>query len=230
MNEEITKPQPLTIEEVHQACLVTDGRAGRIGKEIQEGIDFVRKHPRSVSFFGSARFSEKEPDYQKARILAKKIVEETGYTVVSGGALGIMEGANRGAKEAGGNSLGLNILLPDEQIINPYVTESFTFYYFFTRKVSLAFSAETYIFFPGGFGTLDEFFEILTLVQTGKIEKVPIILVGNKYWQPIDRIIREHLYEKYGTISKDDPNLYIITENESEIIDIIKKAPIRKEG
>jgi uncharacterized protein (TIGR00730 family) len=223
--------RPLTFKEMREVCVPKDlaSRDLKINKEIIDGLEFVKKHPKSVTFFGSARFKKDNPYYQKARKLAKKIVKETGYAVVTGGGPGIMEGGNMGASEAKGESLGLTIELPTEQRINPYVTDSISFYYFFTRKLSLAFSAEAYIYFPGGFGTLDEFFEILTLVQTGKIERVPIVLVGENYWKPIEKLLREQLKEKFKTIDEGDLNLFTITEDEDQIIDIIKSAPLRKE-
>lgn len=221
---------PLTAEEVQDACQISDPsspRGLRVNQEISGGLDFIKKYPRSVTFFGSARFKEGTKYYEKARSIARKIVEKTGHTIVTGGGPGIMEGGNRGAQEGGGNSLGLGIELPTEQRINPYVTDSVLFYYFFTRKVSLAFSAEAYLFFPGGFGTLDEFFEILTLVQTRKIEKVPIILVGKDYWEPINKLIKELLYDKFKTIDKEDLGLYTVTEDEDKIVEIVKNAPLR---
>jgi len=114
------------------------------------------------------------------------VVKELSYPIFTGGGPGIMEGANRGALEAGGKSFGLTIELPHEQSTNPYLTKHLDFYYFFSRKVCMTFSAEAFIFFPGGVGTLDEFFEILTLVQTGKIEKLPIVLVGVEFWSKLD--------------------------------------------
>jgi uncharacterized protein (TIGR00730 family) len=114
-----------------------------------------------------------------------------------------------------------------EQESNPYLTDSLDFYYFFSRKVILSFSAEAYLFFPGGYGTLDEFFEIVTLVQTKKIEKVPIVLVGKKFWKPIDKFIKKTLCDKYSTIGQEDTELYTVTDDENEIIEIIKAAPPR---
>ena len=137
-----------------------------------------------------------------------------------------MEAGNRGAHEAGGKSLGLDIQLPHEQNANPYTTDSVSFYYFFSRKVCLSFSAEAYVFFPGGFGTLDEFFEILTLVQTGKITPVPIILFGKSYWKHIDKVIKKLLLKK-KLIDPQDPKLYTITDSIDEAVEIIKQAPIR---
>ena len=142
-----------------------------------------------------------------------------------------MEAANRGAIDSNKkeHSLGICIKLPNEQITNPYITDSINFKFFFTRKVILTFSAEAYIYFPGGFGTLDEFFEIVTLIQTNKIERVPIVLVGNEYWKPLDEFIKKMLCDKYSTINKEDMDLYTITEDEDEILEIVKKAPLRRE-
>ena len=223
--------KPLTRKEVQQVCFPENlvPRNLKINNEIIKGLDFVREHPKSVTFFGSAKFKEDHPYYKKAQSIAKRVVEELGHAVLSGGGPGIMEGANKGASLGGGHSLGMTIELPTEQRINPYVTESIEFYYFFTRKLSLTFSAEAYLYFPGGYGTLDEFFEILTLVQTGKIEKMPIILVGEDYWRPIEKLLKEHLLEKFKTIEDDDLDLFTITDDEDQIIEIIKNAPLRKE-
>jgi uncharacterized protein (TIGR00730 family) len=203
-------------------------RISSIGQEFSDGFDVMRHHPRSVTFFGSSRFQESHPYYQKAREIASRISLQ-GYTVVTGGGGGIMEAANRGAHEAGGESLGFNIKLPFEQKLNPYVSENLSFQYFFSRKVLLAFSAEAFLFFPGGFGTLDEFFEILTLVQTKKIPRVPLILVGDEFWGKLHSYIHEELMNKYETINPEDTNLYDITEDPLEIVRIVNGAPIRDE-
>jgi len=202
-------------------------RLSRINHEFVHGIDFLSKFPKSVSFFGSARENENATGYKQARSIASKIVRELGYAVVTGGGPGIMEAGSRGAHEANGRSLGLTIRLPMEQQSNPYLTDSVDFYYFFSRKVILSFSADAYLFFEGGYGTLDEFFEIVTLIQTKKIDKVPVILVGKKFWKPIDKFIKKSLCNKYKTISPDDLNLYTVTDDEDEIIKIIKDAPGR---
>lgn len=206
-------------------------RLSVIHHEFLKGFQFVSEYPKSVTFFGSARFSEGNEYYERARDLARKIVEETGYAVVTGGGPGIMEAGNRGAKEAdkGDKSIGINIELPHEQILNPYTTSNASFNYFFSRKVALAFSAEAYIFFPGGFGTLDEFFEIVTLVQTGKIQKTPIILFGHDYWSHLEIFINEHMLHKYKTISPEDMNLFEITEDMDHICKVVKNAPLRDE-
>jgi len=207
----------------------TADRLERIHRELKDGFDFIRPHQKSVSFFGSARFDENNDHYQSAYEIAKKIVTELGYAVVTGGGNGIMEAANKGASEAGGVSLGVNIKLPHEQQTNKYVQKSIECNYFFTRKVILAFSAEAYLFFPGGFGTLDEFFGIVTLIQTHKIPKVPLILVGKDYWEPLQETIFKDLYEEHGTISKHDMRAYTITDDPEEILNIVRNAPMRKE-
>lgn len=215
--------KPLTPQEIREAA---QKRISAINKEFEDGFRFLESYPKSVTVFGSARFKEDNPHYQKSRSLARKISEELGYAVITGGGPGIMEAANRGAYEADGKSLGLTIELPKEQAVNPYVKDSVDFYYFFVRKVCLAFAAEAYIFFPGGFGTLDEFFEIITLVQTNKIQPVPVILIGNEYWGALDKFLREQLLER-GTISEIDVELYSIREDEDEIVNIIKRIPPR---
>lgn len=223
MNKQVTK-DPLTLKELNEAI---ENRIDHIKDEFTQGFDFLKTCEHSVSFFGSARTKEDEPDYKKARSLGKRIAEELDYAVVTGGGPGIMEAGNRGAYEAGGKSIGLTIILPEEQTTNPYLTSHLGFHYFFARKVCLTYAAEAYVYFPGGFGTLDEFFEILTLVQTNKIEKVPIILVGKEYWNGFDELIKEKLAEGQK-INKSDLELYTITDDEDEIIEIIKNTPTRK--
>lgn len=215
--------QPITLLEISEAARK---RVTLISTEFTDGFEFIKNYPRSVTFFGSARTAEDDPSYQKARNLASKIVTELHYSVTTGGGPGIMEAANRGAFEAGGNSLGLTIELPREQLTNQYLTDNESFHYFFSRKVCLSFSAEAYIFFPGGFGTLDEFLEILTLVQTAKIPRSPIILVGASYWSPLESFFKETLL-KHGAISEEDLGLYTITDDDDLILDLIKKAPVR---
>lgn len=215
--------EPATLLEISEAAVK---RVSLISKEFIDGFEFVKNYPRSVTFFGSARTGEDGEYYKKARELAEKIVRELRYSVTTGGGPGIMEAANRGAFEAGGNSLGLTIDLPHEQMTNKYLTDKEGFHYFFSRKVCLSFSAEAYIFFPGGFGTLDEFMEILTLVQTNKIPRAPIILVGREFWSPLEEVFRTTLL-KNKMIEEEDLSLYSMTDDEGEILEIIKKAPIR---
>lgn len=201
-------------------------RLEAINEEFRAGMNAVTKYDRSVTFFGSARTIEGDEDYTNAKELGRRISQELGYVVTTGGAGGIMAAANRGAFEAGGKSLGLTIRLPKEQTTNHFINEQVDFKYFFVRKVCLSFSAETYIYFPGGFGTMDELFEILTLVQTKKIPAVPVILFGKKYWSKFDDFIKNVLLDD-NKISADDRKLYTITDSIDEAIEIIKQAPIR---
>lgn len=217
---------PLTLQKVEEAF---DKRLTVINKEFSSGFELIKNYPRSVTFFGSSRFTEDNEYFKQAAELSERIVKELDYATVSGGGPGIMEAASKGAYEAGGDSLGLIIKLPAEFMANKYLTDFREFRFFFSRKVMLSFSAETYIFFPGGFGTMDELFELLTLVQTKKIPKVPIILVGKKYWNKVDEFIRETLFKEINAIDEEDMNIYKIVDSSDEIIEIIKKAPLRKE-
>ncbi len=203
-------------------------RVERIKEEFLDGFYAVRKYPKSVTFFGSARFNEDNIYYQKARILAQKLCKE-GFAVITGGGPGIMEAGNRGSKEACNLGIGFNIELPKEQSLNPYITDKLSFHYFFSRKVSMVFSGEAFLFFPGGFGTLDEFFEVLTLVQTKKLPRLPLILVGRAYWEPLHDFITENLLNKFQTISPEDLNLYRIEDDIDEIVKLVKAAPMRYE-
>jgi uncharacterized protein (TIGR00730 family) len=201
-------------------------RVTEITKEFTEGFKFLEDYSKSVTFFGANQFREDNPYYSDARTLAGRIVKELDYSVLSGGGPGIMEAANRGASEAGGNSLGLLIKLPKAQIVNKYINKEFSLYYFFVRKVFLAFSAEAFIFYPGGFGTLDEFFELLTLKQTKKITNVPLICVGSPYWLEVKKFMEKEMLGR-GTIMKDDLELFQILDDHDQIIEIIRNVPIR---
>lgn len=202
-------------------------RLEMIREEFHNGIERVNKFNPSVTFYGSTRIKEDHPYYQKVRKLSSRIATELGYAVLSGGGPGIMEAANRGAFEAGGRSVGLTIKLPNEQINNPYITDEIPFHFFFTRQSSMSYSTEVCIFCPGGFGTLSELFEILTLQQTNKIGQIPLILFGSEFWSPIEKTIKEVLLEKYKTISEKDINLYTITDDEEVILEIIKTSKLR---
>ena len=216
---------PHTWEEIAKEA--TNKRASRIAVEFDQGFKFIKKFKRSVTFYGSARFKSNNPHYIQARTLGQRLAKE-GFAVVTGGGPGIMEAGNRGAKEVGGQSVGLNIRLPHEQIINKFVTESMNFFYFFSRKTALSFAAEAYVFFPGGFGTLDEFFELITLIQTKKIGKAPVILFGKDYWEPLNEFIKTVVLEQHGAIDKKDLGLYVITDDYEEVVRIAKKAPVRR--
>lgn len=215
---------PLTKEEIQREITA---RVSRIDKEFTEAFEFISRFPRSVTFFGSSRFTEESEHYIKARALAGKIAKELGYTVLTGGSAGIMEAANRGALEADGESVGLNIRLPKHQKSNQYTTASIEFDYFFVRKVALSFAAETYLFFPGGFGTLDEFFELVTLIQTHKIRRVPIFLVGRDFWEPLNAFMRENMLTLHHAVDEKDLDLYKITDSDEEVIAAIRAVPVR---
>lgn len=208
-------------------CTAIEEKVERIGREFGRGFTFIAQYPQSISFFGSSRFTPDNHYCKHAERLAARIVKELGYAVVTGGSLGIMGAANKGAFEAGGKSVGLNIKLPKKQFENKYTTDSIEFSYFFARKVALFYAAEAYIFFPGGFGTLDEFFEILTLVQTHKIRRVPIFLVGADYWAALQRFINDTLFELNNAVEKSDMSLYTITDDDSAIIEAIRAVAIR---
>lgn len=216
-------PQPLTISDLDQQIKT---RINAIGKEFADGFHFIKGSEKTVSVFGSARTKPDEDDYKNAFELASEI-SKIGYSVVTGGGPGIMEAANRGAFENKGESLGLTIKLPMEQVTNQYMNRVLAFKYFFARKVALTYAAEAYVYFPGGFGTMDELFEILTLVQTNKIEKVPVILFGSYFWGPLKQFLVDQL-EVNGKIDQADLDLFVITDSIDEAIAIIKSAPIRK--
>jgi uncharacterized protein (TIGR00730 family) len=217
---------PLTIKELDR---LIKNRKKITDREFSLGYDLIKKYPHSVSILGSARFTPENPYYKQAESLGRRIVQELKYTVVTGAGPGIMEAANKGAFEAGGQSIGFAIKLPEEQEVNPYLTEFVEFEYFFSRKTILFFSAETYVYYPGGFGTMDELFEILTLIQTGEIPKTPVILVGRDFWQPLLNLIEQELLKDEKTISPEDTLIYKIVDSEDEIIKIIKNAPFRQE-
>ena len=201
----------------------------RIMAEFVDGFDFLSRLRRPVTFFGSARLTEDSPYYQLARTLARRLAEEK-YTVVTGGGPGIMEAGNRGATEAGGMSIGLNIELPLEQRLNPYVKQGMGFHFFFSRKFMLDYSALAYVYFPGGFGTMDELFTVLTLVQTGKSDAdVPVILMGKDYWAPLVAFIKDTMLP-HQTIGPNDLNLLHVTDDVEEALTFIRNAGERIEG
>lgn len=197
-----------------------------IMKEFRVGFDELKKHTKSVTILGSTRLTPASSHYKQAQELGYRVAKELGYAVLTGGGPGIMAAANLGAKEGGGTSVGLTIKLPHIQLTNPYTTVSIDFDYFFVRKTILTLSAEAFVFFPGGYGTLDEFFDIITLIQTKKIPKVPILLVGKDYWSPLRDFMVEHMLEKHHAIAAEDLDLFIITDNLNVVIDTIKAAPI----
>lgn len=220
----------LTPDEIKKGCVETanadgsDARICRINKELHQGLSEMEGYKKSVTFYGSARFREGSEYYDKARTLGSRISTELGYTVITGGGPGIMEAGNRGAFEAGGKSLGLSIQLPMEQNDNPYTTDTIPFNYFFTRKLTLRFSSNACVFFPGGYGTLDEFFEVITLIQTKKLEQVPVVLYGSDFWKPLETLLRTVLLEKFATIDEEDLSLFVITDDDNAVIEMIRTA------
>jgi uncharacterized protein (TIGR00730 family) len=211
-------PQPL----VAKPNQLESWRVFKIMSEFVEGFDLIRKYSLAASFFGSARHTFDEKIYQDATDLASRLAKE-GFAIITGGSAGIMEAANKGAFEAGGASVGLNVRLPDNQLTNKYVTDAMTFDHFFVRKVMLTFASGVYIYFPGGFGTFDEFGEILTLVQTKSIKRVPIVLYGKEYWTPLLTLFKENLFEKYKAISEEDLELYHLVDSVDEAFEYIMK-------
>ena len=201
-------------------------RIFRIMAEFVEGFQFLSETSREVTIFGSARFPESDHWYQEAVKLGR-ILGKNKFSVITGGGPGIMEAGNRGAVESGGESIGLNIQLPTEQRTNPYVQKGRAFHYFFTRKVMMAASAQAYVFFPGGFGTLDELLEMLVLIQTGKAQKVPVICVSHEFWDPFFKWITEGVYTTFKAVDLADMKLYKVVDTAEEAFALIKNSKER---
>jgi uncharacterized protein (TIGR00730 family) len=203
------------------------GHVARIAEEFREGFVAVERIGRpAVSVFGSARVDEEHPAYRQARDVGKRLAE-AGFAVVTGGGPGVMEAANRGAREGGGISVGFNIELPHEQHSNPYIDIELTFNHFYARKTMFVKAAEGFVIFPGGFGTLDELFESLTLIQTGKVLHFPVVLFESGYWQPLlDWISARPLDE--GMISPEDVDLLMLTDDPGEAVATIVECYNRR--
>ncbi len=197
-------------------------RVLRITGEIIEGFDKLASVGRAVTVFGSARTDPSDPQYAAAMNVGR-VLAERGFGVITGGGPGVMEAANRGAKEAGGRSIGCNIELPFEQGANPYVDTIVNFRYFFVRKTMFIKYSVAFVIFPGGFGTLDELFEALTLIQTGKISQFPVILFGTHYWAGLLRWMQSRMLAE-KKISETDLDLMIVTDDPEEAVDAIAKA------
>lgn len=195
-------------------------RLFRIMGEFVDGFEMMASVGPGVSIFGSARVSEGHVYYDLARETARRLAR-AGLAVITGGGPGIMEAANRGAFEAGGESIGLNIVLPFEQRANPYLTRYVDFRYFFIRKVMFVKYAQAFIIMPGGFGTMDEFFESMTLIQTNKIHHFPVFLMGTDYWAGLMDWVRSVMLERYGFISPEDPDLWTVTDDPQVVVDRI---------
>ena len=203
-------------------------RIFRIMSEFVTGFHFIQGCDRTVSFFGSARTDPRDHYYKEAHKLAIKLGKNR-YKIVTGGGPGIMEAGNRGAKEAGVDSIGLNIQLPFEQRANKYITKGTGFHYFFTRKVMLSAAGQAYVFFPGGYGTLDEFFELVTLIQTRKMEKIPVVLYGSEFWNPLIKWIDKVVCKEFSNVDKEDTQIYKVVDKVEDAYAIIKKSKPRKD-
>ena len=197
-------------------------RIFRIMAEFVEGFEDLAYLPPAVSIFGSARSKPDDEDYRKAETIARLLVKE-GYCLITGGGPGIMEAANKGAFEAGGESVGINIELPMEQKPNPYLTKFVNCRYFFTRKVMFVKYAQAFVIMPGGFGTLDEFFEAVTLIQTDKILPFPVIMYDSQYWAGLLDWIEGKLLAE-NKISQSDYELFHVVDEVEKVVDIIKNS------
>ena len=215
-----TEDQRLLQERPSPTWLASDPwRTLRIVGEFVEGFDALASVGPAVTVFGSARASPDDVYYEQARTLTRRLAEE-GFAIITGGGPGVMEAANRGAKEGGGLSIGCNIELPFEQGINDYVDLGLEFRYFFVRKVMFLKYAEAFCIFPGGFGTLDELFEALTLIQTAKVENFPVVILGSDYWQGLIDWLRDRMLAE-GKISPADMELFTMTDDVEEAVRVI---------
>lgn len=202
-------------------------RVERISREIDAGFRLLSgRLGKAVAVFGSARPGQEDPRYTAARTMGGRFAG-AGFAVITGGGPGLMEAANRGAAEAGGTSVGLGIELPREQLMNPYVNVSMKFRYFFARKLMFVRYASAFVVLPGGFGTLDELFEALTLVQTGKIHEFPVVLIGTEHWSGLMAWIRERL-QGQGFIAPDDIGLLRCTDDIEEALELIQHCHLRR--
>ncbi|MBX7044000.1 MAG: TIGR00730 family Rossman fold protein [Ignavibacteria bacterium] len=194
----------------------------KVMADLWEGLSAFLDVKNCVTVYGSARFKEGHTFYNLARAMGKALAEN-GFTVMTGGGPGIMEAANRGAKDGGGVSLGCNIILPFEQSLNPYVDRQVEFEYFFTRKTILRKNSVAYVLMPGGFGTMDEIFEVFTLIQTGKLPPRPVVCMGKDYWKHLGKFLRDTMIA-WETISPKDLDLALVTDDVQEGIEYIKSG------
>ena len=210
-----------------ERALDLEGHVAMIAQEFREGFEAVDKIDRpAVSIFGSARIAQSDPVYEAARSLARRFAEE-GWAVVTGGGPGVMEAANRGAKEGGGLSVGFNIELPHEQSANGYIDLALTFRHFYARKTMFVKAAEGFIVFPGGFGTADELFEALTLIQKGKVLHFPVVLIGSDYWAELLQWITGELLAD-RMISPEDLELLYVTDDLDEAMERVLECYQRR--
>lgn len=217
-----TERNTKTWNEITQQKASNSWTVFKVIAEFVDGYERLNQIDPCISIFGSARTKPDNPHYKLAERVAGLLVQ-SGYGIITGGGPGIMEAANKGAKESGGISVGLNIDLPFEQGYNPYIDidKVFNFNYFFIRKVMFVKYAQAFVVLPGGFGTMDELFEVLTLAQTKKIEKIPIVLMGTDFWKGMLDWIKDSLLERYATISPKDLDLLPVTDDPNEVVKII---------
>jgi len=203
-------------------------RIFRIMAEFVEGFDLMARTRPAVTIYGSARLNRRNPYYSMAMVTAEKLAR-AGYTIVTGGGPGIMEAANRGAKKGGGLSIGLNIDIPTEQEPNKYLDEMMEFRYFFCRKTMFVRYASAMVILPGGFGTMDELFETLTLIQTHRTARFPLVLMGKDYWRGLLHWVKNTMAEQ-GTIGQKDLDMLNVTDDSDETVRIITGTPDEYEG
>ena len=221
-DEELLEAETLAIV----SLLDDESRVERVDEELRRGFGTLARVGKAVSIFGSARTPESDPFYEAARDLARRLGEE-GFAVITGGGPGIMEAANRGAREAGVPSIGLGIDLPEEQALNDWVDVPLDFHYFFTRKVMFVRYASAFVVFPGGFGTLDELFEAATLRQTEKIRWFPVILFGTEYWGGLVEWLRDPVQAE-GKVSADDVDLIEVTDDPGWVMELVRGVVHRR--
>lgn len=195
-------------------------RINAYSKDLASGLRMVRSFPQGVTIFGSARLAQDSKYCEMARQLGEMLAKN-GHAVVTGGGPGIMEAASKGAYEIGGRTVGFNITLAHEQFPNPYLSECYTFEYFFARKVSLAMAAKVFVFFPGGFGTMDEISEILCLMQENKMPKMPMFLIGTDYWSAFEQVIKKMVELKL--VNEEDTHIFEITDDLQKVVDAANK-------
>ena len=221
-DEELLEAETLAIA----SQLSDDARVDRVADELRIGFDALAAVGRAVSIFGSARTPPDHPHYAQARDLARRLGEE-GFAILTGGGPGIMEAANRGARDAGAASIGLGIDLPEEQGMNEWVGLPLTFHYFFTRKVMFVRYASAFVVCPGGFGTLDEMFEAATLRQTEKIRHFPIVLYGSDYWRGLTDWLRDPMQAE-GMVSPGDVDLLELTDDPDRVLKLVRDVEHRR--
>ncbi|MBR3052287.1 TIGR00730 family Rossman fold protein [Candidatus Saccharibacteria bacterium] len=221
MNKQVSQKMLHTEQELLKQLSIADlERANAYAKDLGQGLKIVRSFPQGVTVFGSARLPQ-DSKYCQIAFELGHLLAENGHAVITGGGSGIMEAASHGAYEIGGRTIGLNITLAHEQHPNPYLTDCLTFEYFFARKVSLAMSAKVFVFFPGGFGTMDELSEVLCLMQENKMPRMPVFLMGSDYWKGFDKMIGKMIALKL--IAAKDTTIFKITDNPHEVVKAANK-------